>query len=139
MTNVALNKYIKKLVWFGFLLGIAPALLILLIGPEIFRMVFTKEWLMAGKMSQYLILWIFSTAIISPVALLLDIKQKLNFELGYNASLLMLRIGALLAGVLLQDIYTALLLVCIVSVVMSFYLLYRVLSLTHDQSLEYKP
>src|SRR5690606_22321416 len=115
------------------------ALLILLIGPEIFRMVFTKEWLMAGKMSQYLILWIFSTAIISPVALLLDIKQKLNFELGYNASLLMLRIGALLAGVLLQDIYTALLLVCIVSVVMSFYLLYCVLSLTHDPSLEYKP
>lgn len=134
LDNAALKIYSKKIIWFGFSLGIVPALLLLFYGPDIFGFLFGNEWLRAGKMSQYIVLWFFSMALITPVGLMLDIKQKLRFEVGYNSLLLVLRMGAILVGVLLNDLYLMLLIICIVGVSMSLFLLTYVLKLTNDKA-----
>jgi O-antigen/teichoic acid export membrane protein len=134
LENAALKIYIKKIVWFGFSLGIVPVIALLFFGQQIFGWLFGTEWLMAGKMSQYIVLWVFFMALITPVGLLLDIKQKLKFEAGWNSFLLILRMTAIFAGVLLNDLFLMLLILCGVGVSMSLYLLYCVLKLTNDKA-----
>lgn len=133
LKNADLKNYIKKMVWFGFFLGIVPSLFLLFYGQEIFGFLFGSEWMIAGKMSQYLVLWIFAMALVTPVGLLLDIKQKLKFELGWNSLLLIFRLPAVLVAVLLNDLYLMLSILCGVGVVMSFILLSYVLKLANDK------
>ena len=125
----ALYLYMKKMLWFGLLLGLVPVVVVLISGPSLFVWVFGEEWSSAGYMAQYLVLWIFSTAVISPVALLLDIRQQLRFEAGYNVFLLLFRVSAILAGVYMGDVYLGLLFVCIVSILMSVFLMWKVLEM----------
>ena len=134
LENAALKVYIKKVIWFGFFLGILPVVLLLFLGQEIFGFLFGAEWLMAGKMSQYIVLWFFSITLVAPVGLMLDIKQKLRFEAGWNSLLLILRMTAIFAGVLLNDLFLMLLILCVVGVAMNLYLLYYVLKLINDKA-----
>jgi O-antigen/teichoic acid export membrane protein len=134
LKNVELKIYIKKIVWFGFFLGIIPVVLLLFFGQEIFGLLFGTEWLMAGKISQYIVLWFFFMTLITPVGLLLDIKQKLRFEASWNSFLLILRMTAVFTGVLLNDLFLMLLILCGVGVSMSLFLLYYVLKLTNDKA-----
>jgi lipopolysaccharide exporter len=134
LDNISLKIYIKKIAWFGFFLGIIPVTLLLIFGQQIFSIVFGHQWLMAGKMSQYLVLWFFSIAVITPLGLLLDIKQKLRFEVGWNTLLLIFRISAILICVLLNNLYLMLFILCVIGVLMNFYLFYYVLKLTNDQA-----
>ena len=134
LKNVELKIYIKKIVWFGFFLGIIPVVLLLFFGHEIFGLLFGTEWLMAGKISQYIVLWFFFMTLITPVGLLLDIKQKLRFEASWNSFLLILRMTAVFTGVLLNDLFLMLLILCGVGVSMSLFLLYYVLKLTNDKA-----
>jgi len=134
MDNASLRIYIKKIVWFGFLLGIIPVTLLLFFGQQIFAFMFGPQWLVAGKMSQFLVLWLFSVAVITPVGILLDIKQKLKFEAEWNILFLVLRILAILLCAFLNDLYLMLFLLCAIGVLMNFYLLYYVLKLTNEQT-----
>ena len=134
LDNASLKVYIKKIVWFGFLLGIIPVILLLIFGQQIFAFMFGPQWIIAGKMSQFLVLWLFSVAVITPVGVLLDIKQKLRFEAGWNLLFLMLRIAAILLCALLNDLYLMLFLLCVIGVLMNCYLLYYVLKLTNEQT-----
>ena len=134
LENAELKIYIKKVVWFGFFLGIVPVVFLLFFGQEIFGVLFGSEWLMAGKMSQYIVLWFFSMTLITPVGLILDIKQKLRFEAAWNSFLLILRMTAILVGVFLNDLFLMLLILCAVGVSMSLFLLYYVLKLTNDKA-----
>lgn len=133
LDNPSLRIYIKKIIWFGFFLGIIPVTLLLIFGQEIFAFLFGSQWIIAGKMSQYLVLWFFSIAVITPVGILLDIKQKLRFEAGWNTLLLILRISAILIFVLMNDLYLMLLALSAIGLLMNLYLLYYTLKLTNDQ------
>ena len=132
LDNGSLRIYIKKIVWFGFLLGVIPVILLLIFGQQIFGFMFGPQWIMAGKMTQCLVLWFFSIAIITPVGLLLDIKQKLRFEVGWNALLLILRISAILIFSLLNDLYLMLVILSAIGIIMNVLLLYYILKLTND-------
>jgi O-antigen/teichoic acid export membrane protein len=121
-------------VWFGFLLGIIPSILLLIFGQQIFGFMFGPQWIMAGKMTQYLVLWFFSIAIITPVGLLLDIKQKLRFEAGWNTVLLILRISAVLLFAFLNDLYVMLTALSGIGILMNVFLLYYTLKLTNDHA-----
>ena len=134
LDNPSLRIYIKKIVWFGFLLGIIPSILLLIFGQQIFGFMFGPQWIMAGKMTQYLVLWFFSIAIITPVGLLLDIKQKLRFEAGWNTVLLILRISAILIFALLNDLYVMLMVLSAIGILMNVFLLYYTLKLTDDNA-----
>ncbi|MGN6532981.1 MAG: hypothetical protein ACTHK0_14665 [Ginsengibacter sp.] len=69
-----------------------------------------------------------------PGCIAADIKQKLRFETGWNSLLLILRIVAIFAGVLLNDLFLMLWILCAVGVAMSLYLLNYVLKLTNDKA-----
>ena len=134
LDNASLKIYIKKIVWFGFFMGIIPVTILLFAGQQIFVFVFGPQWMAAGKMSQYLVFWLFSTAVITPVGVLLDIKQKLRFEAGWNLVSLILRFTAILLFALLHDLYLLLLSLSIIGVAINVYLLYYVLKLTNENA-----
>ena len=113
LDNYALKIYTKKIIWFGFMIGIIPVILFLFFGQSIFGFVFGIKWLLAGKMAQFIALWFFFQILIGPVGFMLDIKQKLKFELNWNLVLLVLRILAILIGVILNDLYVMLLILTI--------------------------
>lgn len=132
LDNYSLKMYTKKIVWFGFVLGILPVILVLFFGQPLFAFIFGTKWLMAGKMAQYIVLWFFFQVLIGPVGFMLDIKQKLRFELGWNVILLIFRMSAILVGILINDLFLMLILITVVSVLMNLFLLRYVLKLTND-------
>ncbi|MGN6530471.1 MAG: lipopolysaccharide biosynthesis protein, partial [Ginsengibacter sp.] len=134
LDNASLKIYIKKIVWFGFILGIIPVTLLLIFGQQIFSILFGAQWITAGKMTQYLVLWLFASAVITPVGILLDIKQKLRFEAGWNFVLLILRLSAIFLFSLLNDLFLLLLGLSVIGVLINLYLLYYVLKLTDEHA-----
>lgn len=136
LENDSLKIYIKRVAWFGFGLGLIPAIILLVGGPQIFSFVFGNQWVTSGKMSQYLVAWIFSTAIISPVGILLDIRRKLLFELKWNASTLILNLAVLLAFGFLGNLYMLLLSVALIGVLVNLIMLIYVLRLADQKPSE---
>jgi lipopolysaccharide exporter len=132
LKGAALKNYTQATVRFGFLVGILPVLAIVLFGQPVFSFLFGQSWVEAGKMSQYIVFWIFTSTIINPVGFLVDIKQKLKFEFGWNIALLLLRIGAILAGIFTSDLYLMLFLFSGISILMNIYLYWYVLKLTNE-------
>lgn len=114
----------QKIIRYTFLAGILPSLLILFFGKALFFALFSGEWIEAGKISQYLILWYLLGVITSPISVLLDVRQKLQFEFRYNLVLLLSRVAAILAGGLLHDFYLAIFLFTASGIVMNAFLLY---------------
>ena len=122
----ALKKLTHKIIFISFAIGILPTLAILFFGEELFSILFSAEWLEAGKMTQYLILWYFLGMITAPISTLLDIKQKLKTEFLYNLILLLFRTLAIIIGGLLHNFLLAILLFSIVGCVMNLVLLYYI-------------
>jgi O-antigen/teichoic acid export membrane protein len=121
-----LKQTTRKIVTITFLFGIIPSVVILFFGQDIFLKLFSEEWMEAGKISQYLILWYLLGVMTAPVSSLLDIRNKLKFELRFNALLFTGRIAAILIGGILQDFYLALLLFSITGILLNGYLLYYI-------------
>jgi len=124
--NVALRKSTQKIILFTFFISIIPTLIFLFFGKELFFLLFSGEWLEAGKITQYLILWYFLGVIVSPISSILDVRNKLKFEFGFNLILFIARISAVVTGGLLHDFYLAILLFSIVGISMNVYLLYYI-------------
>lgn len=68
----------------------------------------------------------------NPVGFLIDIKQKLKFEFGWNTALLLLRLFVIALGIVLSDLYLMLFLFSGISVLMNVYLYWYVLKLTDE-------
>ncbi|MFN8282055.1 MAG: oligosaccharide flippase family protein [Chitinophagales bacterium] len=121
-----LKKQTHKIILFSFMIGIIPTLIFLFFGETIFYLLFSGEWLAAGKIAQYFILWYFLGIITGPISFLLDIKNKLKFEFYYNVIFFLARIIAICIGALYQDFYLSILLFSITGVVMNVYLLWYI-------------
>lgn len=121
-----LKNLTHKIVFTSFAIGIIPTIVILFFGKEVFASLFSNEWLEAGKMAQYLILWYFLGMITAPVSTLLDVKQKLKSEFIYNFILLILRTLAIVIGGLLHNFLLAILLFSAVGCVMNLILLFYI-------------
>ena len=118
-----LKKETQKIILFSFLIGIIPTLIVLFFGKDIFYLLFSGEWLASGKIAQYLILWYFTGIIAVPISFLLDVKNKLKFEFGFNIVFFLLRMAAIFIGAFYHDFYLSILLFCIVGIIMNIYLL----------------
>lgn len=124
--NTTLKKSTRKIIFTTFIISIIPTLIFLFFGKEIFNFLFSGEWLEAGKVTQYLILWYFLGVIVSPITVLLDVKNKLKFEFSINFMLFTTRILAIIIGGLLHDFYLAILLFVTVGIIINAYLLYYI-------------
>ena len=80
------------------ILGLFPALLLLVIGDDVFIVVFGSNWTQAGVYVQILALWIFFWFIYSPISTLFSILEIQKIYLIFNIILIITRAGALTIG-----------------------------------------
>lgn len=101
--------------------------LVILIGPEIFSVIFGDKWAEAGNYVRFLSLWVGITFISSPLSSLFSIFQKQRFALFLNIFQLTVQGSALIIGALTGNALNAIILYGIVAffsyVVAYFYLL----------------
>jgi O-antigen/teichoic acid export membrane protein len=80
------------------LTGIAPALILMAIGPWLFGFVFGAEWVIAGHYARWMAPWIFLLLIISPLSFLVDVERRLEIFLLYSFVLFAVRAATLGMG-----------------------------------------
>ncbi len=111
---------IKKLIVFSFL----PVLPVFFYGPEIFSLIFGKEWLAAGEIASVLAVMIFFQTISSPLSQTVLLPNWQKADLIWQAARLVCSIVSLYIGYALEDYK-----VSIILYVSSFSFLYIVHSI----------
>jgi O-antigen/teichoic acid export membrane protein len=109
--KIIVEKTIKPLIF----LCVFPVILLMIIGPEIFSVVFGIRWEESGNYVRYLSFWIGMVFITSPISTLFTIFQKQRFTLFFNILQLMCRIIALLIGVIIGEALISIILFAVVS------------------------
>ncbi|HNI02666.1 MAG TPA: oligosaccharide flippase family protein [Chitinophagales bacterium] len=123
LTPTELHKMSRKILYFGFSIGIMPSILILIFGANIFSFLFGEEWQVAGNVASYIVLWYFVGALSNPINFILDIYQKLAIELYWNIASFVLKFSCLWIGFYYQNFWLAIALLTFVSIVMNLILL----------------
>jgi len=80
------------------LIGVPVFLLIGLAAPELFAIIFGREWREAGIYAQWLTPWIFLVFVSSPLSMLPSVMEKQGQEALFHLLLLLSRVGALYIG-----------------------------------------
>ena len=115
---------IRPLIFVAFML----VLLFVLIGPEIFGVIFGAQWEESGNYVRFLSLWIGICFVSSPISTLFSIFQKQQFTLIFNAIQLITRVGAMMAGAMMGNALIAIILFSLVGFITNtaayFYLLH---------------
>jgi O-antigen/teichoic acid export membrane protein len=88
------EQVLKRLIGVSLL----PALVIALIGPDLFSVFCGQKWTEAGVYARILSPWLLLVAVASPLSVLFSITERLGRGLAFNALLVVGRIGALAAG-----------------------------------------
>ncbi len=85
----------------------APAIFLIMInGPSLFVIGFGSDWQQAGVYAQLMAPWLYLVFITSPLTTLMEVTQKQNIGLLFQAALLALRILAVLLFYSYGEIYT---------------------------------
>ncbi|MCO5231162.1 MAG: oligosaccharide flippase family protein [Chitinophagales bacterium] len=126
----ALSNYTLKILSS---IAIIPVCISWIWGPEIFEFLFGKEWRAAGEIAKYLALWYGTTLIVTPLSMLVDIKAKLKWELGYNIVFFLFRVGSLCLVAYFGDFKWSIIIFGAVSVFFNLYLLIFVRRLYHHE------
>ena len=92
------------------LLSAFPFLLLAIIGPDIFKVVFGEQWAQAGVFTQILAPWLFFVFLGSPISTLYPVLGLQEAGLIFNIVLVASRAGSLVIGGLRGDILLALVL-----------------------------
>jgi O-antigen/teichoic acid export membrane protein len=79
-------------------IGMAPALLLILIGPDLFAIVFGEQWRVAGEFARWMAPWIYLVFVSSPLSTLFAVMEKQVQGLVFQLVLLVSRLGAIIAG-----------------------------------------
>jgi O-antigen/teichoic acid export membrane protein len=85
-----------------------PFILFLFFAPDIFRIVFGDEWTDAGRYTQLMIPWLFLVCLTMPLSFIPDIFRRQKTALIIDSVKLILRLGALAAGIIHGDVFLAL-------------------------------
>jgi len=126
---------VKRVVWRLFLLGILPFLFTGIFGPRIFSFVFGNSWFEAGKFMQILLPWLFMVFISSPLSFIPDLLKRQKKAMWIDIIKFILRILALITGVLTRNVTLAIIIFSGVSFILVMYYFYWCLYLakTSDQ------
>ncbi len=94
----ALGRSIRRSVKLLVLTTSFPAVLLALLGPVLFAVVFGDRWREAGVYAQILSPWMFMEIVATPIALVLLITRRAHLALIYNLVLVVVRVGSLALG-----------------------------------------
>ncbi|PAD40393.1 lipopolysaccharide biosynthesis protein [Terribacillus sp. 7520-G] len=98
------NKLLKKL----FYIGIFPAVLVVLLGPSVFQIVFGENWLDAGMFARLIVISVFFRFIFLPISRIFEVfeKQKDAFILDTIRTILIIIVFTLAANINLTSFET---------------------------------
>lgn len=104
-------------------IGLPPAIVLALTGPDLFGFVFGSEWKQAGEFAQWMAPWLYLAFSSSPISTLFAVMEKQSHALVFQAMLLAVRLLAILHGASTGDIMTTVALFSILSAACYFVLL----------------
>jgi O-antigen/teichoic acid export membrane protein len=130
--GMIIHDDVKKLVVRLFMLAFLPFLLVGIFGIPIFTFVFGEEWYMASKFMQVMLPWLFLVFLSSPLSFLPDLLNRQKKAMWIDVLKFVLRIIALALGVMLNDIYLALIFFSGVSVLLVSYSFFWYLRLSRN-------
>lgn len=97
-------------------IGSPVTLIIILLGPQLFSLVFGSEWEEAGEYARWLALWIYLVFISSPLTTLTSVLEKQKQGLYFHAVMFFLRVIALFIGLKYNSVMYAIVALSIVNV-----------------------
>lgn len=78
--------------------GLPAALLLMLVGPDLFGAIFGKDWRQAGEFGRYMAPWLYLQFISSPLSTVFCVTEQQLQGMSWQAILLGSRVIAILAG-----------------------------------------
>src|SRR5690606_18445668 len=99
-----------------FSVGLPPALILVVIGPELFEFIFGDEWKVAGNMAQWLAISTFFSFVVSPLSQIFIITEKQKISMILQFILFTSRLVGILLCVYLNDLILSILFFTVASV-----------------------
>ena len=97
--------------------------------PEIFAFIFGDKWMEAGRYAQILLPWIFMVCLVMPLTFIPDLYKKQRVAMIIDGVKLVARLGGLMVGVILENVYIGLALYSGLSAIIIVYNLFWYLQL----------
>ncbi|RTL19217.1 MAG: lipopolysaccharide biosynthesis protein [Rhodocyclaceae bacterium] len=91
-------------------IGLPPAVLIMLVGADLFALVFGPEWRQAGEFAQWMAPWLYLVFVSSPLSTLFAIVEEQKQGLAFQIILLAARLLAISVGAWIGDLSIAVML-----------------------------
>lgn len=101
--------------------------------PEIFGFIFGDKWIEAGRYAQIILPWIFMVSLVMPLSFIPDLYKKQRVAMIIDGIKLLARLGGLVAGVILENVYIGLALYSGLSTIMIGYSLIWYLQLVKTE------
>ena len=79
-------------------IAMPPALILVIAGPELFRMVFGESWYQAGVFARWMAPWLYFVFATSPLSTLFSVIEKQGSGLVFQLVLLTTRVGSMIIG-----------------------------------------
>lgn len=84
-------------------IGMPPAVLIFIAGPELFSFIFGENWRLAGEFARWMTPWLYLHFISSPLSMIFAVTEKMNQSLTWQIIFFAANFFAILVGVLNGD------------------------------------
>jgi O-antigen/teichoic acid export membrane protein len=97
--------------------------------PEIFAFIFGDKWIEAGRYAQIILPWIFMVSLVMPLSFIPDLYRKQRVAMIIDGVKLIARLGGLMVGVILENVYIGLALYSALSTIIIGYSLFWYLQL----------
>lgn len=117
-------------------LGMVPIILLTIVAPDLFAIVFGSRWIVAGEYVRWLSLWIFFQFISSPISTVYMVLEKQKEFLVFNIILLITRTIALVVGGFYDDATLSIILFGVSGFLMYLYFTVNILRLAGVQQIK---
>jgi O-antigen/teichoic acid export membrane protein len=88
-------------------IGMPPAFIVALVGPDAFSLAFGAEWRPGGQFASWMAIWLFAAFVYSPLSTLFAVMERQLEVVALQSVLLAARAGAVLIGAFTDNILTA--------------------------------
>jgi O-antigen/teichoic acid export membrane protein len=87
---------------------LVPFIAVGIFAPEIFGFIFGQNWVEAGKYTQIILPWIFMVSLVMPLSFIPDLYKKQRVAMVIDGIKLLGRLGGLMVGVVMENVYLGL-------------------------------
>ncbi|MCF7979466.1 MAG: oligosaccharide flippase family protein [Chromatiaceae bacterium] len=86
-------------------IGLPPALILILLGPDLFAFVFGEQWRQAGEFARWMGLWLYVQFLFSPLSTLFSILELQKEGFFFQTLILGIRLGVLVTSATFGGMY----------------------------------